>query len=245
MILGPLPPLPLPRFRLRQNVVISLVAIQKNYFEAAATTFRFRFQNPGFNPLWTEMMMLAKQSYRNQRSVRVHRSNFFSFTLDIRFWIVIEWSIFQRHCFCPLLLEHFVRQTFWLLIPKIRKGNAGFFSVEHKNAFSRALTFQSGSHVSLNVLLVFMSFSCPFNFLFVRPLKVAFYRRQNGFTSSRVNVPRQCVATWSFWWYGYSFYYLLTRLCRVSAHTISKWHIHFFSRLLGYDHIYCTSTDTQ
>ena len=46
-ILGPLPPLPLPRFRFHQNVVILLVAIPPTYLEAADKNnrFRFRFQN--------------------------------------------------------------------------------------------------------------------------------------------------------------------------------------------------------
>ena len=51
LILGPLPPLPIPRFRFRfhQNVVILLVAIPPTYFEAADKNnhFRFSFQNPG------------------------------------------------------------------------------------------------------------------------------------------------------------------------------------------------------
>ena len=51
-ILGPLPPLPLLRFRFRfhQNVVILLVAIPPTYLEAADKNnrFRFRFQNPGY-----------------------------------------------------------------------------------------------------------------------------------------------------------------------------------------------------
>ena len=45
-ILGPLPPLPIPRFLFRQNVVVLLVAIPTTYLEAADKTNRCRFQNP-------------------------------------------------------------------------------------------------------------------------------------------------------------------------------------------------------
>ena len=48
-ILVKLPPLPHPRFRFHQNVVILLVAIPPTYLEAAASAIRFRFQNPNSN----------------------------------------------------------------------------------------------------------------------------------------------------------------------------------------------------
>ena len=48
-ILGPLPPLPLPRFhsRFHKNVITLLVAIPPTYLEAVDKNNRFRFQNPG------------------------------------------------------------------------------------------------------------------------------------------------------------------------------------------------------
>jgi len=40
------PLLPFPRFRFRQNVVISLVAIPPTHLEAVDKNNRFRYQNP-------------------------------------------------------------------------------------------------------------------------------------------------------------------------------------------------------
>ena len=75
-ILGPLP---LPRFRFRQDVVILLVAIPPTYLEAVdiANHLRFRFQNPNaylFSHIGTRAEMLflaAKQFFRGISSLPI------------------------------------------------------------------------------------------------------------------------------------------------------------------------------
>ena len=64
-ILGPLPPPPLPRFRFRQSVVISLLAIPPTNLEAAdtANSFRFRFQNLSDRGVVSFPLVKGEKSY--------------------------------------------------------------------------------------------------------------------------------------------------------------------------------------